>query len=174
MTDHPPVTRYTACELLRAWTADRGKCRRQRSWYGGRGSLTSEPSGMGGPAWTMATRSRHCGPDHNAGLGCGKPGWGSDTGGGIPEPPGGPPGGVPRGPPRGGPRGAPRAPGGVHFRGYLITLPVGTKWDTGFLAPRDRVIQGYPHPVGYTPRYPPQTPPDTPPLGTPLWYCGKY
>jgi len=29
------------------------------------------------------------------------------------------------GPPAGGPRGA-RGPGGVHFRGYLITLPVGT------------------------------------------------
>ena len=43
-------------------------------------------------------------------------------------PPGTPPGGGSRGGPRGGPRAAPRKC--AHFGGYLITLPVGTKWDT--------------------------------------------
>ena len=42
---------------------------------------------------------------------------------------GAPPGGR-RG--RGGPPGGPPGPGGVHFRGYLITLPVGTEWNFGF------------------------------------------
>lgn len=49
------------------------------------------------------------------------PGWAPDT------PPNG---GIPGGPP-----GPPRTPGGVHFGGYLITLPVGTKFWTIFGPP---------------------------------------
>ena len=63
----------------------------------------------------------------------------------------------------GGPPGGPPGPGGVHFRGYLITLPVGTKWIFGFFgffAIWDRIHPPwYPHtPPGYPPRPPQNTP----------------
>ena len=80
---------------------------------------------------------------------------------GVYQPPGGRQIGAPGDPPRRG--GPPGGPGGVHFGGYLITLPVGTKWIFGFFgifAPWDRIP---PHPPRYTP---PDTPPDTP-LGPP-------
>ena len=72
-------------------------------------------------------------------------------------------------PPAGGPRGA-RGPGGVHFRGYLITLPVGT--DVALFRYRSRIPPKNfrifspparaPRPGG-APRGPPGTPPGTPP-----------
>ena len=63
----------------------------------------------------------------------------------------------------GGPPGGPPGPGGVHFRGYLITLPVGTKWIFGFFgffAPgTESPPMVHQHtPPGYPPR-PPQIPP---------------
>ena len=45
------------------------------------------------------------------------------------DPPRDPYFGVPRDRPLAGPGGRPGAPGGAHFGGYLITLPVGTEWD---------------------------------------------
>ena len=73
---------------------------------------------------------------------------------------GAPPGGR-RG--RGGPPGGPPGPGGVHFRGYLITLPVGTEWNFGFFG-----IFGPPR--GIPPQNgPPGGPPKTP-LFHSIWY----
>ena len=70
------------------------------------------------------------------------PGWAPDT------PPNG---GIPGGPP-----GPPRTPGGVHFGGYLITLPVGTKWTPRILAPPGPPQTPPKYPPGYTPPNPPK------------------
>merc|ERR1712112_299468 len=63
----------------------------------------------------------------------------------------------------GAPPGAPPGPGGVHFRGYLITLPVGTEWNFGFFG-----IFGPPRgipPLDSPPGGPPKTP-----LFHSIWY----
>ena len=76
------------------------------------------------------------------------------------------------GPPAGGPRGA-RGPGGVHFRGYLITLPVGTdvalfRYRSGIPPKNFRKFSPPPArgpPGAGAPRGPPRDPPGTPPGG---------
>ena len=85
-------------------------------WWGESGSLPWQGGELEGWPW---------GP-------WGTPGGGSETGSrGAP-----PPGGVPRGGPGG--------PGGVHFGGYLITLPVGTEfWDRIRDRPAGRPIPIY-------------------------------
>ena len=61
---------------------------------------------------------------------------------------------APGGPPAGGSPGGPPGPGGVHFGGYLITLPVGTKLGL-FFPPRTG-------PPGGVIWVPPGSPPETP------------
>ena len=116
--------------------------------------------------WTGAPRSVAKGGRENIRRGYPAGGWqiwdppGGSPGGPRDGAPGGAPGGGPgTGPPGGAPRGA---PGGVHFGGYLITLPVGTKWNSGFsgfLAPRGPSPPGFP---GVS-RGPPGTPLRDPP-----------
>ena len=70
------------------------------------------------------------------------------------------------GPPAGGPRGA-RGPGGVHFRGYLITLPVGTdvalfRYRSGIPPKKFRKFSP-PRPGAPPAPGPPRGPPGTPP-----------
>jgi len=71
--------------------------------------------------------------------------------------------------PRGAP-GGPPGPGGVHFRGYLITLPVGTKWIFGFFGffALGHGIPPMVHP--HTPQDTPQDTPHRPPQDTPPEY----
>ena len=66
----------------------------------------------------------------------------------------------------GGPPGGPPGPGGVHFRGYLITLPVGTKWNFGFFGFFGSGTQSTPHGTPIPPQDTPHRPPQNTPLST--------